>query len=55
MKIPDIEHISFIEGLLFYIAMRLGDKDSLMDWLQAWNKEYEKREFEGLSGGNDDD
>lgn len=46
--IDNLEHISFIEGLLFYIAMRLGDKDSLMEFLQAWNKEYKKRELEDL-------
>ena len=46
--IDNIEHFSFVEGLLFYIAIRLGDKDSLMDFLRAWNKEYEKAELEEL-------
>ena len=48
MRIENAEHTSFIEGLLFYIALRLGDKDSLMVFLRAWNKEYEKRELEDL-------
>lgn len=52
--IDNIEHVSFIEGLLFYIAMRLGDKGSLMEFLQAWDKEYEKRELEEL-GVRDDE
>ena len=51
--IDNIEHISFIEGLLFYIAMRSGDKETLMDFLRAWDKEYEKRELEEL-GVRDD-
>ena len=46
--IDNLEHISFVEGLLFYIAIRLGDKDSLMVFLRAWDKEYEKRELEDL-------
>ena len=40
--IDNLEHISFIEGLLFYIALRLGDKDTLMKFLRAWGDEYEK-------------
>lgn len=52
--IDNIEHVSFIEGLLFYIAIRLGDKDSLMEFLQAWNKEYEKRELEDLGVRGDE-
>lgn len=48
MEIDNLEHISFIEGLLFYIAMRLGDKETLLEFLRAWNKEYEKRELEEL-------
>lgn len=56
MKIDNIEHISFIEGLLFYIAMRLGDKDSLMDFLRAWDKEYKKRGLDdsGVRGDADE-
>lgn len=46
--IENLEHISFIEGLLFYIAMRLGDKETLMEFLKMWGKEYEKRELEEL-------
>lgn len=46
--IDNIEHISFIEGLLFYIALRLGDKESLLMFLETWGKEYEKRELEEL-------
>ncbi len=42
--IDNLEHISFIEGLLFYIATRLGDKDTLLEFLRAWGKEYEKGE-----------
>ena len=53
MRIENAEHINFIEGLLFYIAMRFGDKDSLMDFLQAWDKEYKKQELEEL-GVHDD-
>lgn len=53
MMIENAEHTSFIEGLLFYIAMRLGGKNSLLDFLRAWNEEYEKRELEEL-GGRDD-
>ena len=60
MRIEGAEHTSFIEGLLFYIAMRLGDKDSLMDFLRAWGKEYEKRivkeaEVRKRSGGGCND
>ena len=44
--IDNIEHISFVEGLLFYIAMQYGDKEMLMEFLKIWGKEYEKR---GLS------
>jgi len=44
--IDNLEHVSFIEGLLFYIAMRLGDKETLMKFLQAWGDEYEKRELD---------
>ena len=51
--IDNLEHISFVEGLLFYIAMRLGDKEALMEFLRAWGKEYEKRELEEL-GVRDD-
>lgn len=40
--IDNLEHISFIEGLLFYIAIRLGDKEALMEFLKIWGKEYEK-------------
>lgn len=40
--IDNIEHISFIEGLLFYIAMQYGDKETLMEFLRAWGDEYEK-------------
>ena len=48
MRIENAEHTSFIEGLLFYIAIRLGDKETLMEFLRAWCKEYEKRELEEL-------
>lgn len=51
--IDNLEHISFIEGLLFYIAVRLGDKDSLMEFLRVWSKECEKHELEDL-GVRDD-
>ena len=44
--IDNLEHISFIEGLLFYIAMQYGDKNMLMDFLKTWGKEYEKRGFD---------
>lgn len=40
--IDNLEHISFIEGLLFYIAMQYGDKETLMEFLRAWGNEYEK-------------
>ena len=46
--IDNLEHISFIESLLFYIAIRLGDKETLMEFLQAWDKEYKKQELEEL-------
>ena len=46
--VDNLEHISFVEGLLFYIAIRLGDKETLTEFLQAWGKEYEKRELEEL-------
>lgn len=55
MQIPDIEHVSFIEGLLFYIALHIGDDDDLMRFLKVWAKEYAKREFEELSGRHEDD
>lgn len=41
--IDNLEHTYYIEGLLYYIAIRLGDKDTLNAFLQAWGKEYEKR------------
>lgn len=44
--IDNLEHISFIEGLLFYIAMQYGDKETLMEFLKMWGKEYEKRGLE---------
>lgn len=58
--IDNLEHISFIEGLLFYIAMRLGDKETLNTFLQAWGEEYEKRivkesEVRERSGGGCND
>jgi hypothetical protein len=40
--IDNLEHISFIEGLLFYIAMQYGDKETLMEFLKIWGKEYKK-------------
>lgn len=52
--IDNIEHISFIEGLLFYIAMRLGDKETLMDFLKMWGKECEKQELEDLGVRGDE-
>ena len=51
--IDNLEHISFIEGLLFYIAMQYGDKNELMDFLKMWSKECEKHELEEL-GVHDD-
>lgn len=52
--IDNLEHMSFIEGLLFYIAIRLGDKETLMEFLRAWSKEYEKRELEELGVRGDE-
>lgn len=40
--IDNLEHINFIEGLLFYIAMQYGDKETLMEFLKIWGKECEK-------------
>lgn len=51
--IDNLEHISFIEGLLFYIAMQYGGKETLMEFLDAWGKEYEKRGFDESGGGGD--
>ena len=52
--IDNLEHISFIEGLLFYIALRLGDKETLMEFLRAWGDEYEKHELEDLGVRGDE-
>ena len=52
--IDNLEHISFVEGLLFYIAIRLGDKEALMDFLKMWGKECEKRELEDLGVRGDE-
>lgn len=52
--IDNLEHISFIEGLLFYIAIRLGDRETLMEFLKMWGKEYEKQELEDLGVRGDE-
>lgn len=43
---------SFVEGLLLYIALQLGDKDDLMQFLKVWG---EKERVQMTKHGRSDD